>query len=244
MAPAWTYSTESTVALDRDTRAGVHGDGIGRLVDSGQIGLIGAPLESPGAGQREVLAVDNLREPVVVKEGCDVQQLHIERGSVERGEPGAEHPGAVAVADDRRRRSGALLVRCVHASPPTRWGSGVVTGLRSVEQVGLLAGDPGEQRLETEPAGEMRSHLSRSVFGHRGSMSTGVPAASAISWAWQDRSMVMNHQAASSTDWPTVSRPWLRRMTALQSPSAWAMRLPSSRSSTTPEYWSNRAWSS
>ena len=66
------------------------------------------------------------------------------------------------------------------------------------------------------------------------SMSTGVPAASAISWAWHDRSMVMNHQAASSTEWPTVSRPWLRRMTALCSPRAWAMRLPSSTSSTTP----------
>ena len=48
---------------------------------------------------------------------------------------------------------------------------------------------------------------------------------------WQERSMVMNHQAASSTEWPTVSRPWLRRMAALSSPRAWAMRLPSSGSS-------------
>ena len=29
--------------------------------------------------------------------------------------------------------------------------------------------------------------------------STGVPAASAMSWAWHERSMVMNHHAASST---------------------------------------------
>ena len=46
--------------------------------------------------------------------------------------------------------------------------------------------------------------------------------------------MAMNQKAASSTEWPTVSRPWLRRMIALQSPKAWARRLPSSRSSTTP----------
>ena len=40
-------------------------------------------------------------------------------------------------------------------------------------------------------------------------MSTGVPAASASSWAWHVRSMVMNHHAASSTDvCPTVSSPW------------------------------------
>src|SRR5919108_5391962 len=56
------------------------------------------------------------------------------------------------------------------------------------------------------------------------SMSTGVPAASASSCAWHERSMVMNHQAASSTDWPTVSRPWLRRMTALEPPRPWARR--------------------
>ena len=53
-----------------------------------------------------------------------------------------------------------------------------------------------------------------------GSISTGFPAASAISWAWQDRSIVMNHHAASSTECPTVSRPWFRRITALRSPSA------------------------
>ena len=54
------------------------------------------------------------------------------------------------------------------------------------------------------------------------------------SWAWHVRSMVMNHHAASSTVWPTVSRPWFERMVALWSPRAWAMRLPSSWSSTTP----------
>jgi len=53
--------------------------------------------------------------------------------------------------------------------------------------------------------------------------------------------MVMNHHAASSTEWPTVSRPWLRKMTALRSPSAWAMRFPSSVSSTTPVKSSNSA---
>ena len=42
-----------------------------------------------------------------------------------------------------------------------------------------------------------------------------LPAASASSWAWHERSIVMNHHAASSTECPTVSSPWLRRMTAL-----------------------------
>ncbi len=41
----------------------------------------------------------------------------------------------------------------------------------------------------------------------------------------------MNHHAASSTEWPTVRSPWLRRMAALLSPRAWAIRLPSSTSS-------------
>ena len=49
-----------------------------------------------------------------------------------------------------------------------------------------------------------------------GSMSTGVPAASANSWAWHVRSIVMNHQAASSTDvCPTVSSPWFDKIRAL-----------------------------
>ena len=53
--------------------------------------------------------------------------------------------------------------------------------------------------------------------------------------AWQVRSMVMNHHAASSTEVrPTVSSPWFERMRALCPPSAWARRLPSSTSSTTP----------
>ena len=42
----------------------------------------------------------------------------------------------------------------------------------------------------------------------------GEPAASAISCTWHERSMVMNHHAASSTERPTVRRPWLRRMAA------------------------------
>ena len=51
-------------------------------------------------------------------------------------------------------------------------------------------------------------------------MSIGVPAASASNWAWQERSMVMNHHAASSTVCPTVKSPWLRWMVALCGPSA------------------------
>src|SRR5947209_11947399 len=43
-------------------------------------------------------------------------------------------------------------------------------------------------------------------------------------------SIVMNQKMAESTLWPTVSRPWLRRMTALLSPRACAMRFASSTS--------------
>src|ERR1700733_11451893 len=56
-------------------------------------------------------------------------------------------------------------------------------------------------------------------------MMTGVPAASASSWAWQERSMVMNHHAASSTVCPTVNSPWLRWIVALCGPSAAANAL-------------------
>src|SRR6266511_4321788 len=51
-----------------------------------------------------------------------------------------------------------------------------------------------------------------------GSIGTGVPAASASSCTWHERSIAMNHQAASPTEPPTVSRPWLRRITAFRPP--------------------------
>ena len=86
----------------------------------------------------------------------------------------------------------------------------------SVEQVGLLAHDAFVQRLEAEPAGERGADLAGGdAWPARRRCGIGVPAASARSCDWHVRSMVMNHQAASSTVWPTVSRPWLRRMTAL-----------------------------
>src|ERR1035437_7250277 len=40
-----------------------------------------------------------------------------------------------------------------------------------------------------------------------GSMRTGSPAADASNWAWHERSMVMNHHTASSTDCPAVNSP-------------------------------------
>ncbi len=90
----------------------------------------------------------------------------------------------------------------------------------------------------------MSTPVWRAVFSATsGLIGTGLPAASANNWAWQVRSIVTNHQAASSTVRPTVSKPWLARMAALQSPSAWAIRLPSSRSKTAPVKSSNRAWS-
>ncbi|MNT57708.1 hypothetical protein D3C72_1950970 [compost metagenome] len=59
-------------------------------------------------------------------------------------------------------------------------------------------------------------------------------AASASSCTWHERSIVINHQAASSTVLPTVSRPWFCKIAALFWPSALAMRWPSSSSTTTP----------
>ncbi len=65
-------------------------------------------------------------------------------------------------------------------------------------------------------------------------MRTGRPAARAMSCTWQDRSIVMNHQAAASTESPTVSSPWLRSTSALWEPSVPAIRRPSSASTVTP----------
>lgn len=56
--------------------------------------------------------------------------------------------------------------------------------------------------------------------------------------------METNHQAAASTESPTVSSPWLRSTSALPVPSAEAMRRPSSASTATPVYVSYSAWSS
>ena len=46
-------------------------------------------------------------------------------------------------------------------------------------------------------------------------ISIGSPAAIAISWAWHERSIEMNQNAASSTDSPTVNRPWFWWIAAL-----------------------------
>ena len=104
----------------------------------------------------------------------------------------------------------------------------------SVEQVGLCLQQLGQQRLEAEPAAQVRAHLLVRNRAASGEIGIGVPAASASNCAWHERSIVMNHHAASSTEWPTVSSPWLRRITAFWSPGAYAMRLPSLVSSTTP----------
>ena len=104
-----------------------------------------------------------------------------------------------------------------------------------LEQVGLLGDDLVVERLElpTSRRGGTRP-ARRSSWPRRAGWQIGEPAASASSWAWQVRSMVTNHHAASSTVRPTVSSPWFTRIAALWSPSAWAMRLPSSTSRTAP----------
>jgi hypothetical protein len=57
---------------------------------------------------------------------------------------------------------------------------------------------------ENQPA-RGKPVCSRIARAPAAAISLGVPTASARSWAWQDRSMVTNHQAASSTDWPLQS---------------------------------------
>ena len=69
----------------------------------------------------------------------------------------------------------------------------------SVQQIGLLADDPLPERLELEPAGELAADLFAGDGGVSGSIGIGFPAASASSWVWQQRSIVMNQKAASST---------------------------------------------
>ncbi len=80
--------------------------------------------------------------------------------------------------------------------------------MRLFEQIGLFAGNTREQRLKLEPSREMASDLfpGRQAQWHDRS-SPAAPAASASNCAWQLRSMVMNHHAASSTHWPTVINP-------------------------------------
>ena len=57
--------------------------------------------------------------------------------------------------------------------------------------------------------------------------------------------MVMNHQAASSTECPTVKSPWLRWMVALCGPSAAASALAAASSSTmAPPPSAHTVWSS
>ena len=60
-----------------------------------------------------------------------------------------------------------------------------------------------------------------------------MPAAIAISWAWHERSIVMNQNAASSTVSPTVNSPWFWWIAALPVANAAASSLPASTSSTT-----------
>ena len=52
-------------------------------------------------------------------------------------------------------------------------------------------------------------------FAYSWRIGSGVPAAIAISWAWHERSMVMNQNAASSTVSPTVNNPWFLWIAAL-----------------------------
>ena len=125
------------------------------------------------------------------------------------------------VRRDRRRARLVARPRRVdtapRSSPVERARTlGATSERESVEQVGLLAHDRLVERLEAHVAGHRLAHLRRGERApSRSSMSTGVPAASASSCAWHERSIVTNHHTASSTEWPTVSSPWLRRMTAL-----------------------------
>ena len=166
----------------------------------------------------------------------------------------ATTPGYVRPGDDPRSRTSPRTGRR-HATTKraTRcprdlsdWSAGFLShlppararltgdGRLLVEEVGLLGHDLVVERLELVPAGAVAPVCPAVFSATSGRIGIGVPAASASSCAWHVRSMVMNHHAASSTVWPTVRSPWLARMAALLSPSAWAMRLPSSGSTTAP----------
>jgi len=88
--------------------------------------------------------------------------------------------------------------------------------------------DPLEEGLEAEPTRDMRPDLRTGEFCTLVCDVDGLAGCRGEKLGWQERSMVMNHHGCLVTEWPTVSRPWLRKMTALRSPSAWAMRFPSS----------------
>lgn len=106
----------------------------------------------------------------------------------------------------------------------------------SVEQIGLFAGDAGEQRLEVEPAGEVTADLGAGEPGHlrvdQDRRARGLGHQLCVTTAFHGD----EPPRGFSTDCPTVRRPWLRRFAAFSPARAWAMRrLPSSMSSTTPE---------
>ena len=138
-----------------------------------------------------------------------------------------------------RRRTSTVYRRCHQAAEP---GTGKMSAewpaqrrsqrpARSLEQVGVGANDLVPQGLELEPAGQRVPDL---LAGERASRpGSGVPAASASSWAWQLRSIVTNHHAASSTVVPTVISPWLRWMSALSVAERVRDRAPAYAGSTT-----------
>ena len=97
-----------------------------------------------------------------------------------------------------------------------RWRDG------SVQEIGLLSDDLEVQRLERGVAGDVRADLRMREARHLGVDEHRGAAASARSCASQVRSMVANQKTASSTEWPAVRRPWLRRITALLPPRACA----------------------
>ena len=160
-------------------------DGDGHLGGGDDLVAGRVVLADPGLVEAELVEADDEFEVALDGQG------RVLADGVERGDEGAEGEGPVH-----------------GGSPLRRW---VPTGAdsQSVER-SAAPDDALVEGLEAEPAGKVDARLVGGERGHLLVDRTGVPAASAKSWAWQERSMVMNRHTASSTVWPTVRFPWLR----------------------------------
>ena len=129
------------------------------------------------------------------------------------------------IAESRNSASGGAVAR-VCSTPQS-----LVTA-RSVEELWVGAADLLPERLEREPAGQRVADLLVRVLGVLGLDLLGSASRHRASRAWHERSIVMNQNAASSTDSPTVKSPWFWWIAACPS-GTWRRTLPASTSNTT-----------
>ena len=157
----------------------------------------------------EALPVEAIVQPVIDQLDSGAFEIYVPEWFQDISAGKFANPNAFIEGTKEYARSERVTPVSSPRSSPVRRG---VQSRRS----GCSAHDLLVQRLEAEVARRCASRpATRSRRAMSASMCTGVPAASAISWAWHERSIVMNHQTASSTECPTVSRPWLRRIDGL-----------------------------